>query len=178
MSDRYSEIKPGRKRFKMKVIKTVLFILGRSLQSASKLDKSIKKELNEWPEGFSFMMKVQPDGPKMSMVRNKSGCLEYRGNRLKENDVDLIILFKNVECAFMTFTAQLSTPQAYAEHRISVKGDLAMVMSLMRCLNVIQAYLYPKIIAKLAVKRVPHIPFFLKQWNRIRIYMLGIPFGI
>jgi len=44
------------------VVKTVLFILGRSFHSASRLDPDIKSEIADWEEGFRFMMKVYPGG--------------------------------------------------------------------------------------------------------------------
>jgi len=177
-TDGYWEIRPGRKRFKVTVIKIVLFILGRALQCASRIDRRVKAEIADWPEGFAIMFMVLPNGPWMGLVKDGGGRLRYRGRSLAEDEADLIFFFKNVESAFLVLTAQLSTPQANAEHRVSVKGEIGKAMTLLRCLNVVQTYLYPKIIAKLAVKRVPHIPFFEKQINRLRIYLLGIPLGI
>ncbi len=41
----YQVIFPGRKRGKRAIVKIVLFILGRSIQSASRFDKKIQQEL-------------------------------------------------------------------------------------------------------------------------------------
>ena len=84
---------------------------------------------------------------------------------------------KNIESAVLIFTAQIGTPQGYAEHRMSIKGDIGQAMSLIRCLNIVQAYLFPKIISKRILKRVPNFTI-KKHLNRFIIYFVGIPFGI
>jgi hypothetical protein len=67
MTKTYLPVKQGHKRFKTFLVKTVLLILGRSFHSASKLDPDIKREIADWEEGFSFMMKVFPHGQAMSI---------------------------------------------------------------------------------------------------------------
>jgi hypothetical protein len=76
------------------------------------------------------------------------------------------------------FGAQISTAQAYAEHRISVKGELPMAMALVRCTNIVETYLLPGPVARRMVKRLPSIPAVQRYAVRLLIYVLGIPFGI
>jgi hypothetical protein len=71
----------------------------------------------------------------------------------------------------------MGTPQGYAEHRMSVKGDLAKAMSLIRCLNLVEFYLFPGFIARRILKRLPAMN--LRRFGlRLHVYFLGIPFGI
>jgi hypothetical protein len=170
----YMPIKPGHKRFKTLVVKMVLFILGRSFHSASKLDSDIRSEIADWEEGFRFMMKVYPQGPRMSVEKWK-GILKFRGFR--PESADLIITFKSLESAFLLFTAQCGTCQGFAESRFIVNGDVSRAMSLTRCLNVLQGYLFPSVISRLILKRLPPLPWH-KQLIRLYIYTLGIPFGL
>ncbi|MDM8517444.1 hypothetical protein QUF76_14695 [Desulfobacterales bacterium HSG16] len=176
--EKYREIRPGRKPFKALYIKIALFALGRAMQSASNLDKNIKKEVETWPEGFTAMFKVLPRGPYISWMKEKGNTLVYKGESITEDEADLVIYFKNMENAFLVFSAQAGTAQAFAEHRMSLKGDLAQAMSLTRCLNIVQTYLYPDIIAKMVFKRVPHIPLPKKLFYRLIIIVLGIPLGM
>jgi len=169
---------PPRKWFKKSLVRLVLFILGRALQSASKLDDDIKAEITDWPDGFSAMFKVLPRGPQMAFMKTTAGHLAYKGAALDADAADMIIFFKNLESAFLVFTARMGTVQAFVEHRLSLKGDIARAMSLTRCLNIVQTYLYPVLIAKHVIKRVPRIPLLQKLWRRLFIYALGIPFGI
>ncbi|MEW6673553.1 MAG: aldehyde ferredoxin oxidoreductase family protein [Thermodesulfobacteriota bacterium] len=169
---------PPPKRIKKALVRLVLFVLGRALQSASKLDAAIQAEIAKWPEGFSAMFKVLPRGPRMGFIKTKEGHLAYKGAALREDAADMIIFFKNLECAFLVFTARMGTVQAFAEHRMSLKGDISLAMSLTRCLNIVQTYLYPVLIARTLIKRVPRIPLLKKLGYRLFIYAIGIPFGI
>jgi len=47
-----------------------------------------------------------------------------------------------------------------------------------RALGITECYLFPSIISKHLVKRLPAIPFWRKQGLRLKTYLLGIPFGI
>lgn len=170
----YLPVNPGKKLFKNLVIKIVMFIMGRGMQSASKHDSDIKKEIESFPEGFRIAMKVLPNGSSLT-VEKKGNNMKYLGS--KNLGADLVINFKNSESAFMVFTAQMGTAKGFAEHRISVKGELSYAMTFTRCINILQGYLFIGIINKRIMKRLPPMPF-KKQLIRFVIYFLGIPFGI
>ena len=172
------EIKPGHKRFKVAIIKIAFFVLGRAFQSAAWVDRQIKREIEEWPEDFSLMIQVLPNGPRMALAKDERGHLRRQAGGLSEDKADLVVFFKNIECAFLLFSAQISTAQAYAEHRISVKGELPMAMALVRCINIVETYLLPGPVARRMVKRLPSIPAVQRYAVRLLIYVLGIPFGI
>jgi hypothetical protein len=167
-------VSPGHKWFKSLVIKIVFFLLGRSFHSTSKLDPDIIKEIATWEEGFAFMMKIFPNGPRMT-VEKRRGILRYRGST--PESADLVITFKSLESAFLLFTAQCGTCQGFAESRFIVNGDIPAAMSLTRCLNIIQGYLFPSLISRLILKRVPPMPFY-KQLVRLYIYLVGVPLGL
>ena len=88
-----------------------------------------------------------------------------------------MINFKNLEAAFLMMTAQLGTARAYAEHRMSVRGDLTIALSNIRCLNVVERYLFPTFIAKNVVKRLPDIPAGKRYARRLWVYTMGVVFG-
>ena len=162
-------------RFKRIIIKTVLFILGRAFQSASVLDSEIINEIAVWPEGFTMMFMVKPAGPFLTLKKFK-GKIRYCGLK-KPAEADLTVFFKNTASAFMLFTIQIGFPEGYARHIISVGGDIPEAMRLIRCFNIVQAYLFPGLISKRILKRVPRMGF-RRQFNRILIYTAGIPTGL
>lgn len=168
------EIRPGEKRFKTMVVKIVLFVLGRGFQCVAARDETVKKEVAGWDESFSIMFQVLPRGLYMSLQK-KNGRLQFMG--LTKSYADLVINFKNVESAFMVFTAQLGTPQGYAQHRLSVEGDISKAMSLIRCLDVVEFYLFPKFIARKILKRVPRMNP-TKFGLRLYTYLAGISLGL
>ena len=90
----------------------------------------------------------------------------------------MIIYLKNVDYTFLLMTSQKSTVQAFLESAAFVKGDVPIAMSLIRILDRVQFYLFPRIIAKRVIKRLPSISYSSRYLGRLRLYLLGIPFGI
>ncbi len=174
MGKKYGPIKSGVKWFKILVAKIVFFVLGRAFQSATKHDPDIKKEISVWREGFVLIMRVLPNGPRM-VLEKLNGRLKYRG--AKYDDGDLVISFKNIECAFLVLTPQVGAAQAFAERRMTVKGDLGNAMIFTRCLTILLGHLYPQFICRRLVKRVAPMPL-KKQMIKLVINVVGIPFGL
>lgn len=170
----YKPIKPGSKRFKKMVVKTVFFIIGRALQSASRWDADIKKELSVLPDNFKIQMLVLPKGPEMTVI-TRNGRFKYLG--MKPMEADMTVNYKNMESAFMLFTARKGISRSYAEHRLSLRGNLAYAMMFTRCVIIVQGYLFPKIINRRIMKRVP--PMSLKKhFVRMWLYSVGISLGL
>ncbi|MCK4847678.1 MAG: hypothetical protein KAT16_01495 [Candidatus Heimdallarchaeota archaeon] len=171
----FTTVRPGHKRFKVLVVKIVFFVLGRALQSVSRFDPVIKEELKEWPDNLSIMYKVQPFGPEM-MICKENGQLRKRPS--SEKEATMIIFLKNIEYSFLLMTTQKGTVQAFLESAAYLKGDVPIAMSLIRILDRVQYYLFPGIIAKRVVKRLPNISLTSRYSGRLRLYLLGIPFGL
>lgn len=170
----YPEIVPGQKPFASLVVKIVFFVLGRGFQSIAARDEEVKREVESWEDSFSILFEVLPNGPYL-YLQKQNGQLRTLG--LQKGEADLAISFKTLGSAFLIFTGQIGTPQGYAEHRMSVKGDLARAMSLIRCLNLVEFYLFPAFIARRILKRLPAMT--MRRFAlRLHVYFLGIPFGI
>ncbi|MEN6570641.1 MAG: aldehyde ferredoxin oxidoreductase family protein [Anaerolineaceae bacterium] len=176
-STKYQVYTPRRNRLKEVVVSTVFFVLGRAMQSLSRMEPNIQSEVARWPEATTVMFKTLPNGPRFSFSKTEKGDLAYRGVKPGEKDADIVIYFKNLECAFLMMTAQVGTAKAYAEHRVSVRGDLTLALSIIRCLNLVERYLFPSFIARHVVKRLPRVNFLQRQGRRLWVYTAGIVFG-
>jgi len=175
---KFPEIAPRRKPLKRLVNQVVLFVLGRALQSLSRLDPLIQHEVQTWPEGFTLMMRIRPDGGSMAVTRLPGGSLRYLGANFDESKADVVIYMKSIECAFAMLTGQLGIDTAYAQHAMCARGDLSNTVSVVRVLNIVEAYLFPSIMARRLMKRLPPIPFLRKQLLRLRTYFIGVPLGL
>ena len=168
-----TQIKPKKTIFKRMVVSAGFYALARGSESASKFDDELKSELNAWPEGYTLMLKVAPNGREL--------WLQKKGDSLKwispqKNDADLIVLFKNLDTAFRIITTLSNVHTAFVQNRIMVYGDVAQSMVLIRVLNIVQAYLFPPFLSKNVLKRVPK--FSLSQHlGRLRVYTTGLLFG-
>ncbi len=175
---KYPDIPPRRKAFKRTVNRTVLFIVGRALQSLSRREPLIQQEVQTWPEGFTLMMGVAPAGGSLALVTRPGGRLAYLGSKYDPDQTEVVINFKNIEAAFRMFTGRLGIDEAYAQHCMTAKGDLSHTLSVVRALNITVAYLFPAFLAARLMKRLPPIPLGRKWRLRLRAYCLGVPFGI
>jgi hypothetical protein len=169
---KYSEIIPGKKWFETLVTRAFMFFIGMGMQTAYRIDPDVKKEVDSWPETFSFRMAVV-GGPSMLMLK-KAGSFQYLG----EKEVfycDVEMLFKNIEFAYLTMTGRISVPNAVYHNRQFVRGSLLYMMSVIRVMNVVQTLLLPNFIARFYIKEVPKLTF-KKIINRAITYF-NISYG-
>jgi len=167
------ELKAGKSTLKTTVVKAGFFALARGCESASHFDKGLQEELKSWPESYTIMLKVAPNGHELWLQKQKDG-LKWISKQ--EKDADLIVLFKNLETAYQIITTQSNVHTAFAQNRIMVYGDVAQSMVLIRVLNIVQAYLFPPFLSKNVLKRVPK--FSIKEHlGRARVYTVGLALG-
>ena len=170
-----TNIKTGRKPFKRFVVLAGFFALGKGMQSASHFDKDFIDSMSVFPEGFVFQMTVRPAGPAVVMKKVKSS---FKFIGLKPlSSADLTVSVKNIDTAFMMIITQIGAAQAFAEHRLNVAGDIAYGLRITKCINIVQFYLFPKILSKNILMTVPKLTF-TRLMGRIRIYCVGVLFGI
>ncbi len=162
----YPDIPPGEKTMKSRVVQTVLFMLGKGMQNTVAVDEQAAREIEDLPEGYTIQFEVAPLGPYMAL-RKERGGLKFLG--LKKVDADLSMIFKNMEYAYLMLTARLSFPKVYCENGLAVVGDPADSMIFYRLSNIVQFYLWPKIIADLVLKRVPDMTLD-KMVKRLKVY--------
>ena len=168
-----TEIKPKKSIFKNVVVTAGFYALGRGTESVSKFNAQLKQELKVWKEGYLIMLKVAPSGKELWL--QKSGeSLKWVGKQNK--NADLIVVFKNLDIAFKTITTLSNIHTAFAQNRIMVYGDVSQSMILIKVLNIVQAYLFPPILSKNVLKRVPKFTFS-QHIGRIRVYTTGLLFG-
>lgn len=178
MQNHYPDLPSRKKPFKRTVNKVVLFVLGRALQSLSKTDPLIRAETNTWPEGFTLVMNILPKGGALAVMRKPDLCVRYLGSNYPTDKADVAIHINDVESAFKMFTGQLGSDVAYARHAISAKGDLSYTVSVVRVINVVETYLFPRFMSSKLMKETPPIPGWRLHLYRLKTYTLGILFGM
>ncbi len=166
----YYQIRPGKKRIKTAITRISLLLLGHAFQTAYRIDETVTKEVNSWPPTFSFVFQVEPGGPQMVIVK-RNGVLQYLGEK-EIFSADVAVCIKNIEFGFQAMVGLLSTPKMTFENKQFVKGDLTMLSSIIRCLNVCQLIMLPNVIARFYIKKVPPLTWKMIK-NRITFYALG-----
>lgn len=138
------------KRGRKAVAAVVFTVLGRGLIAAARLDHRIAEEVSGWPEGTVVTLRIAPFGPQVSW-RRSGDTLEHLGGR--DVAATLLVTFKSVDDALPLLLGMKSVLGAFAEHRATVAGDLALAMSLVRCLHIVEGYLFPDLLTR---RILPH----------------------
>ncbi len=169
----YKDVEPGDKAAQKAIVTALLFFMGRAMPAIAQKDEEVKKEIDQWEEGFSFLFEILPDGPYLAMEK-KEGMLQFVG--MERINADLIVSIKNIDSAFKMFTTQLSSHNAYAQHRMSLQGENDKALQLIRCLNIVQFLLFPGFLSKRILKRQPEMS--KQRWlTRLYAYLIAVPLG-
>ncbi len=147
------------------VSKIVLFFLFKGFKVTYKYDENVRKEIDSLQDGFTAAIDTGEKDIKL-IIRKKDNKII----RLKQvENADIEIVFKSIDVAFRMFTGRLGVSRAYAEHRFTLKGEIAQAMCLVRCIDIVEAYLFPKLITKNILKYQPK-----KNIGLLRTYILAL----
>lgn len=138
------------KRGRKAVAALVLWLLGRGLIASARLDDRVRREVASWPDPSVVTLLIAPWGPRVSWRRegNSLTALGYA-----EADPDLLVTFKSVDVALPCLLGVKGVLDAFAEHRSTVSGDLRHAMSILRCLHIVEGYLFPDIMTRRILPR-------------------------
>jgi hypothetical protein len=100
----------------------------------------------------------------MIIGKDQNGKVRYLGSKKDDMDIDLQMRIKNIEAGMLLFTFQESTTIAASRDRMVIDGDLPAALAAVRILDMVEVFLLPKFLAKLAVKKYP-------QWSPTRKYI-------
>lgn len=151
------------KRFTKALAGVVFVVLGRGLVAAAKHDARVRQEIARWPEGTVVVLAIAPDGPTLA-VRKHDGRLSYLGG-MGELKPTLYVEYKSVDVALPVLIGRQGILQAFAEHRSVLVGDIGLGMSLVRCLHIVEGYLFPRFITR------PIVPGAIaREVSMLRVY--------
>ncbi len=153
--EEFIEIRPRKRYFHRIYTGIMLWFLGRAVQAAARVDKEVAAEFSKMPDNYTFSLGAFPCGPYMVVGKDEKAVPRYMGGDITKQPVHLQICLKSIGCLFALLSFQESTPVANARARIFVSGDVPHACAVVRILDIVQVYLLPSFIAKLAVKRYP-----------------------
>lgn len=139
------------------LVSTCLF---RALKYLSQADSRVRAEAKNWPKGKSLKLEI-PGARGVTVTGTDQGFQKLP----QDAEGDVTIRFKSPADAFRVFTGQISVAQAYAQHKFVLKGNMGIAMPFVRCVDLAEAYLFPAILAKRILKRLPK-----KEVSSARVY--------
>ncbi len=165
---KYQEISPGESWFKKTIVNITLYFLGMGIQAAYRLEPEVKREMDNLPDPYTFILGAH-GGPSM-VVQKRAGKVRYLRTVREHFKPDLTLRFKNLEYLYLAMTGRISTPDAAYHNRQYVEGSLNHMMAMIRVLNITQTLLFPNIIVRFYIKKVPRLTL-RKMVNRVLAYI-------
>nr|WP_045529679.1 hypothetical protein [Aeromonas hydrophila] len=126
-------------------ISCLLWIIGRTLCRAARIDEAVRQELAPLPDGLTIRLEVSG----MAHGRQSGPAPDTGGLH------PLRVRFKHPAIAFRALSFRLGVNQAFSENRLLVEGDLTVAMHLVRALEQLQALILPAFIARPLLRHYP-----------------------
>lgn len=140
----------------------VLEVLFRAFRVLYRNDSRVKDEIDSWPDGLTLKLVCGPGGAVLAIRKDA----DHGVARLKRAQRTAITMrFKSVEGAFRLLSGQIGVAEGYAKHMFSLEGDIYQSMSFVRCVDYLEAYLFPPVISKRILKELPE-----KQVSSLQVY--------
>lgn len=151
-------------------VTAMMKIVGGGLAATSQVDETVRRELAAFPPGYQVCMTVFPSGPDFFLRVGENGRADVIAAPVGKPD--LTIRFKHMAHAFLVFSFQEGTAQAFANDRMVADGTVSHAIRLVRCLNRMETLILPKLVAERAVKRYDAPALLDKVGMAARIYGL------
>ncbi len=153
-----------RRAFKIGIIAIVLRVVHAALVELRELDSRVAQEFERFPAGLSYTICTGFGGPTLHV--------QWQGGRLLRRAALAApvcsLRIKSLPLAFQLFTGQMGMAQAYARHAFTMSGEVADVMRLSRLVNIVESYLFPRVMTRRIMTDVPEPEVcFLRAYARI-----------
>ena len=136
-------------------IGSLLWVIGRTLCRAARVDEAVRRELAPLPEEPRTRREV-PGQPHGSPLHQRAGRWRCGPAPLGATSPHVLrVCFKHPAIAFRAFSFRLGINQAFCENRLLVEGDLGAAMHLVRALEQLQALILPAFIARPLLRHYP-----------------------
>lgn len=156
------------RRFQQIVCGIVLQVLFRAIRVLSHCDSRVKQELLQMPQGRTVRLSVSPDEKAPRLTFSVSGGTVHKESR--EIQPDIHIVFKNEAMAFRVFTGRMGIAGAYAAHAFTLRGNINETMGIVRVVDLVEGYLFPKFMTRRILKEIPE-----KELPTLAVYLRLIP---
>lgn len=156
------------RRFQQIVCAVVLVVLYRAIRVLSHADSRIREELRQMPQGRTVCLSVSPDEKAPSLTFSVADGTIRRCARSMQPDIHIV--FKSETMAFRVFTGRMGIAGAYAAHAFTLRGNINETMGVVRVVDLVEGYLFPRFMTRRILKEVPE-----KQLPTLAVYLRLIP---
>lgn len=129
----------------------ILTFLCRAIADLANKDSQISAEFSDLPNDFKVNIGILPYGTYIGVIKTSEG-LKIKKNGFSECDLE--VKFKNIKSAKQVMLAKLNLAQSFSRHSLLVGGDIAIAMRLVRAINRVECYLFPRFMTKKILPKI------------------------
>ena len=148
----------------------LLWIIGRTLCRAARVDEAVRRELAPLPEGLCIRLGVH--GLRHGLTLHKVAGRWRCGPPATPAPHSLRVCFKHPAIAFRVLSFRLGINQAFCENRLLVEGDITAAMHLVRGLEQLQSLILPAFMVRPLLRHYPDPADKLSRAGRIYLGLL------
>ena len=148
---------------KNKLCNLIFPILCKGIIAGYHYDDIIKKDLDTLPRDFSISLGIFPYGTYIRLIRING--VFYTSKIDKPSD--LTVTFKSNSAAVDTMLARQNVAQAFAKHQLLLAGDIAQGLTLVRVINRVECYLFPRFMTRKILPKIKKQVCTLRMYTRI-----------
>lgn len=157
-----SSSKTPKKVFQYLICAVILKFLYHGLRILYRHDERVKNDLDRIDSGTVINLSCSAHGPSLKMISAQNGIDSCRREDILP---DIDIRFKDLSFSFAVFTGRLGIAESFSKHMMYVNGDFSKIMSLVRCMEQAERYLFPSFITRRILKTL--LP---KRISSVRLY--------
>lgn len=148
---------------KNKLCNLIFPILCKGIIAGYHYDNIIKEDLDTLPKDFNISLGIFPYGNYITLMRKNGIFYTTR----KNTPSDLTVTFKNTSAAIDTMLAKQNIAQSFAKHQLLLAGDIAQGLTLVRVINRVECYLFPRFMTKAILPKIKKQVCSIKMYCRI-----------
>lgn len=150
----------------------LLWVIGRTLCRAARIDEAVRRELAPLAEGLCIRLEVFGLPPGLLIHKAADGWRCGPPRQIGGKVPPLRVCFKHPAIAFRVLSFRLGINQAFCENRLLVEGDLVVAMHLVRALEQLQALILPACMVRPLLRHYPNPSHKLSRAGRIYLGLL------
>jgi hypothetical protein len=137
---KYNNIFPKRRLIKKSMLSLKLMLWLKAIIACYRHDNALKKEVNQWPDGFSVFFKIFKDKPFLGIQKNQ-GSLHIIKSTISFCD-EILLSFKSLDVAYAVFSGKTFIRQALIERRFDITGSPDHALSFIRAVVMAENILF------------------------------------
>ena len=143
------------------LINVIFNVLAKALPFVCKNDSRARELFFSLPKNLKVSMGIYGEGPYILLSKTEKQIVKEKD---ASGGANLEVVFKTRKAAQMVLLGQISVSKSFARHDILLKGDINTAVRLVRIIDIVEYYLFPRFIT------YKFLPKIQKEFSSFKVY--------